>query len=291
MDATGIVQIVFSGLTIGSIYALMALGFHIVFITIKNLNFAYGSFVALGGLIGYTLLTKLHLHFSLALLIIVSAGALGGFLFERFVVRPVFERSFLTLIICTLAIGEAIENSSSLFWGAEALPVPPFVNKIPVDLFGVKISPQNVWIIGLTLLSIIIIKIYFNFTLAGKAMRAASNNRMAAKLCGISPLKVSCFAFILSLALGCLAGMIISPLTFAGGFVGIHYTVKGFTGAILGGIASTTGSIIGGVILGVIEALFRGFITTRFSEGFIMIILLLILLLRPDGLFKVEDEE
>lgn len=291
MTTTGILQILFSGFTIGSIYALMALGFHIVFITIKNLNFAYGSFVALGGLIAYTLFTKFHMHFSLALLIIFSIGAIGGFLFERFVVRPVFERSILTLIICTLAIGEVIENGSSLFWGAEALPVPAFVNKMPVDLFGVKIPLQNVWIIGLTLLLIIIIKIYFNFTLAGKAMRAASNNRLAAKLCGISPHKVSCFSFMLSISIGCLAGMIISPLSFAGGFVGIHYTVKGFTGAVLGGIGSTTGSIIGGLVLGIVEALFRGLITARFSEGFIMIILLLLLLLRPEGLLKVEDEE
>ncbi len=291
MTTSDVFQIIFSGLTIGSIYALMALGFHIVYITVKNLNFAYGMFVALGGLIGFTLVTQFHFHFSIALLFIVVIGGLIGLLFERFIVRPILDRSILTFIICTLAIGEVIENSSSLFWGAESLPVKAFTNNTPFDLLGVKIFPQNLWIIGLTLLAIAGIKIYFNFTLAGKAMRAAANNRWAAKLCGISPLKVSCFAFILSLALSSLAGMIISPLTFAGGFVGIHYTAKGFTGAILGGMASSTGSIMGGLITGLIEALFRAFVTTRFTDGFIMMILLLILLVKPEGIFRVEGEE
>ena len=291
MATSDVLQIIFSGLTIGSIYALMALGFHIVYITIKNLNFAYGMFVVQGGLIGYTLVTQLQLHFSIALPLIVVIGGLAGFLFERIVVRPIFNRPILVFIICTLAIGEVIENGTSLFWGAEALPVQVFTNNVPLNLSGLKIFSQNLWIIGLTILTVAGIKIYFNFTLAGKAMRAAANNRWAAKLCGINPLKVSCFSFISSLALGFLAGMIISPLTFAGGFVGIHYTVKGFTGAILGGMASSTGSILGGLVLGIIEVLLKGFVTTRFTDGFIMLILLLLLLVRPEGLFKVEGEE
>lgn len=291
MVTNDVLQILFSGLTIGSIYALMALGFHIVYVTIKNLNFAYGMFVAQGGLIGYTLVTQLQLHFYVALPLILVIGGLTGFFFERIVVRPVFNRSILVFIICTLAIGELIENATSLFWGAEALPVQVFTNNVPLNLSGLKIFPQNLWIIGLTILAVAGIKIYFNCTLAGKAMRAAANNRWAAKLCGITPLKVSSFSFISSLALGFLAGMIISPLTFAGGFVGIHYTVKGFTGAILGGMASSTGSILGGLLLGIIEVSLKGFVTTRFTDGFIMLILLFLLLVRPAGLIRVEGEE
>lgn len=291
MVLTNLFQILFSGLTIGCIYALMALGFHIVFITIKGVNFGFGMFVSLGGLIGYALVTQLQLNFSVALLIVAATGGIAGFLFERSIVRPIFDRPILTFIICTLAIGEVIENGSSLIWGSEALPCKTFTKNVPLDLFGVKIFPQSLWIIGLTIFAVILVKIYFNSTLMGKAMRATANNRLAAKLCGINPLRVSSFAFISSLSLGLFAGMIISPITFAGGFVGVHYTVLGFTGAVLGGITSSTGSILGGLLLGIIEALFRGFVTTRHTEAFMMLILLLLLLLLPEGLFRVRSEE
>jgi len=292
MNATDILQILISGLTVGGIYALMALGFHIIYAATKILNFAHGAIVLLGGLLALTLIEYLNLNFFLVLTLILIIGWLFGFFFNKVIIEPIKYLSHGIQIICLLAVSMVIENTAALIWGKEPLPFPPFPGSVhPFSIGNLIIQPQFLWIISLTLLGLVVTQLVLKKTLIGKALRAAANNATAARLMGIDIRKTYSVAFGIALSLSALAGMITSPITFAGGYMAIPMTIKAFTGSILGGIAGSTASILGGFLLGIMEALTAGLISTEYKEAIIMSLLLLILLVRPQGLFCNKIQE
>jgi branched-chain amino acid transport system permease protein len=291
MNLTDIFQLFISGLTVGGIYALMALGFHIIYAASKILNFAHGVTVLLGGLISLTLIVYLKLNFFLVLFLILVIGWLFGLLFNRIVIEPVKYLSHGTQIICLLAASTVFENISALIWGKDPLPFPPFPwSEHPFFIGKLVILPQSLWVIGLTLIGLGVTQWILKRTMIGKAIRATANNANAARLMGIDVRKTYSVAFGIALALGVMAGMVIGPITFAGGYLAIPMTIKGFTAAILGGVGSSTASMLGGFLLGVMESLTAGLISTAFLNAIIMASLLLILLIRPQGLFSSKTE-
>ncbi len=291
MDLNDILQLLISGITVGGIYAQIALGFHIIYISTKILNFAHGVIVLWGGLLGLTLIVHLKLNFFLVLFLILQIGWLSGIFFNRIIIEPIRYLSPGVQIICLLAVSTVFENIAALIWGKEPLAFPPFPwSKNPIPIGKLVLLPQSLWVIGLTLISLIVTHWILKGTMIGKAIRATANNTTAARLMGINIRKTYSVAFGIALALGAMAGVVISPITFAGGYMAIPILIKGFTAAVLGGIAGSTPSILGGFLLGMMESMTAGLISTAYLEVIIMSLLLLILLLRPQGLFSARLE-
>jgi branched-chain amino acid transport system permease protein len=278
-----LLQYLISGLTNGAIYALIALGFGIIYNATSIINFAQGEMVMLGALAAISIF---HLTSSLPLAFIggVALVTLVGLIFERVALRPVKDPSPITLIIITVGGAVLIKGVAMLLWGKEAYPLAPFSGDIPLHLGSATILPQNLWVMGLTALMVLILEGFFRLTLMGKAMRACSYNTRAARLVGIPAGRMVQLSFGLSAGLGAGAGILIAPLTLGVYDMGTMLGLKGFSAAIIGGLGSSLGGVLGGLLLGVAEALACGFISSGYRDAVAFFLLLLVLFLRPQGL-------
>ena len=285
MTTKDVLQLILIGIGMGSVYALVALGFHIVFQATEVFNFAHGELVVMGGLISYSLTVTLHMNLWLAVILVTAVGFLSGLLFERVAIRPIDPSAHLAIIISTVAMGIVLENSYLLLWAKEELPVPAFSARETMEILGVNIPSQYLWVFGLSAVAILAVEAFFHFTLTGKAIRATAFNRVAAMGMGINPRRMVAYSFGLSAALAMLAGMVMAPLTLAGGAMGPVLTVKGFTAAILGGITRAPSVVMGGFLLGVVESLTAGLISSQFRDPIALSVLLLVFMLQPKGIF------
>jgi branched-chain amino acid transport system permease protein len=276
-------QYLISGLTSGAVYALIALGFGIIYNTTTIINFAQGEMVMLGALCAislYHLVPSLPLAFLGGVLIVT----LVGLIFERLALRPVKDPSPITLIIITVGAAVLIKGVAMLIWGKEAYPLPAFSGNVPFHVGSATILPQNLWVLGLTVVLVAALEAFFRLTLVGKAMRACSYNPRAARLVGIAAGRMVQLSFGLSAALGAGAGILIAPLTLGVYDMGTMLGLKGFSAAIIGGLGSLLGGVLGGLILGVAEALASGLISSGYRDAVAFLLLLLVLFLRPQGL-------
>ncbi len=291
MQLEQILQYTFSGLSTGAIYALIGIGFSIIFNATGIINFAQGEFVMLGGMLTLFFLEVLKLPLWAAIPCAVAVSALAGLLFERLAIRPLRQPTPINLVIITIAGSILIRGLAMLLWGKDTHAIPPFTGDEPISIAGATILPQHIWILAITLLIIAVNKFFFFHTISGKAMRACSYNRRAAGLVGIDVRRMVLFSFVISSVLGSLAGIIVAPLTMTAYDVGIMLGLKGFCAAIIGGMSSGMATVVGGLILGVLESLGAGLISSGYKDAIAFIILLLILFIRPQGLFgKAESE-
>ena len=277
-----LLQYLISGLTSGAIYALIALGFGIIYNTTTIINFAQGEMVMLGAL---SAISIYHLVPSLPVAFVggVAAVALVGLVLERLALRPVRDPSPLTLIIITVGAAVLIKGVAMLLWGKEAYPLPPFSGNVPFHLGEATILPQNLWVLGLTVVLVAALEAFFRLTLVGKAMRACSYNPRAARLVGIAAGRMVQLSFGVSAALGAGAGILIAPLTLGVYDMGTMLGLKGFSAAIIGGLGSLLGGVLGGLILGVAEALASGLISSGYRDAVAFLLLLIVLFVRPQG--------
>ena len=285
MDLAPFLQYLISGLTNGAIYALIALGFVIIYHATTIINFAQGEMVMLGAL---SAISIHHLYPSLPLAFLggVILVTLVGILFERLALRPVKDPNPLTLIIITVGGGVFIKGVAMLLWGKEAYSLPSFSGDAPFHLGTATLLPQNLWVFGLTGVVLLAMEVFFRRTLVGKAMRACAYNPRAARLVGISQGRMVQLSFALSAALGAGAGILIAPLTLGVYDMGTMLGLKGFCAAIMGGLGSSFGGVLGGLILGVAESLATGFISSGYRDAVAFFLLLLVLFLRPQGLIR-----
>jgi len=278
-----LLQYIISGLTSGAVYALIALGFGIIYNATTIINFAQGEMVMLGALCAisiYHLFPSLPVAF-LGSIIIVS---LVGLVFERLALRPVRDPAPITLIIITVGGAVFIQGVAMLVWGKDAYPLPPFSGNTPLHLGPATILPQNLWVLGLTLVLVIALEAFFRLTLVGKAMRACAYNPRAARLVGISQGRMVQLSFALSAALGAGAGILIAPLTLGVYDMGLMLGLKGFSAAIIGGLGSLLGGVLGGLLLGLAESLTSGLISSGYRDAVAFLLLLVVLFLKPQGL-------
>lgn len=278
-----LLQYFISGLTNGAIYALIALGFGIIYNATTIINFAQGEMVMLGALCAisiYHLVPSLPLAF-LGGIVIVS---LVGLVFERLALRPVKDPSPITLIIITVGGAVFFEGVAMLLWGKEAYSLPSFSGDAPLHLGPATILPQNLWVLGITCLSVLALEAFFRLTLLGKAMRATAYNPRAARLVGIAAGRMVQLSFVLSAALGAGAGILIAPLTLGVYDMGAMLGLKGFSAAIIGGLGSLAGGVLGGLLLGLAEAFTSGLISSGYRDAVAFFLLLVVLFLRPQGL-------
>ncbi|MHB9095757.1 MAG: branched-chain amino acid ABC transporter permease [Eubacteriales bacterium] len=288
--ASELLQYVLSGLTMGGIYALVALGFVIIHNVTGIINFAQGEFVMLGAmfmvtLVGLKVPTPLALIISIILVMIVVG------LIEFGAIRSARKASPVTLVIITIGLSTAIRGIALLVWGTNPYRLEPFTKGGPINIGGATIIPQSLWIIGTTVVVLVLTYFLFEYTYFGKALRACMVNKFAARLMGISPQKMSLFAFVFSAALGALAGIVIAPITYVTYDMGLMLGLKGFVAAVLGGLSSTPGAVIGGLALGVIESLGAGLVSSGYKDGIAFIILLLVLFLKPGGVFGTSGSK
>jgi len=283
-----ILQFIFSGLTSGAIYALIALGFTIIYNATEVINFAQGEFVMLGAMFMATFCAH-GFPLPVAFVLSVLLTALVGILVERLAIYPARKATPITLIIITIGLSILIKGLAMFIWGKNPLPVPAFVGEKPLKVLGATIVPQSILILLVALVGVWALETFFQKTLIGKAMRACAANRLAACLLGIKVEPLILLSFALSAGLSAIAGVIISPITFATYDMGTMLGLKGFSAAVLGGLTSSTGSVLGGFILGVLESLAAGYFSSAYKDAAAFIILVIMLLLRPEGIFGKKE--
>lgn len=283
-------QYFFTGLTLGSIYALVALGFTMIYGATGIINLAQGEFVMLGGLIMVfnTMILRLPLLWAFCLTVI--GVTLLGALFERLAIHPLKNASLITLIMITLAGSILFRGGAMFIWGKDPYNLPPFSGDQPWHLWGATIQPQVFWILGITSLSVLGIGLFFKHTLTGKAMIACSSNPLAARLLGINVRKLVLLSFGLSAALGAIAGIIITPITLMEYDRGPLLALKGFSAAVLGGLGNSMGAVLAGFLIGLMESLGAGLISSGYKDALALLVLLIVLWLKPSGLLGSAEE-
>jgi branched-chain amino acid transport system permease protein len=287
--ASQLIQFLFTGLTLGSIYALVALGFTMIYNATGIINLAQGEFVMLGGLIMVFFTGVLKIPLLMGFLLAVIAVTLVGALFERLAIHPLKNASLITLIMITLAGSILFRGIAMFLWGKDPYALPAFADSKPVQFLGATIQLQIFWVLAITLLVVFGSGFFFNRTLLGKAMTACAFNPLAAQLVGISVRKMILFSFALSAAFGAIAGAIITPITLMEYDRGPLLTLKGFAAVVLGGLGSGVGSVVAGFIIGVLESLGAGLISSGYKDAIALMVLLLVLWVKPSGLFGSKE--
>jgi len=283
-------QFLLTGVTVGAIYALVALGFGIIYNASHVINFAQGEFVMIGGMAAVSF-NGLGLPLPLAALAAIGCATLVGLALEKLAVEPARGASVVTLIIITIGASILLRGLASLVWDKGIHPLPAFSGERPIALAGATIVPQTLWVLGVTAVCVALLWWTFNRTLTGKAMLAVSHNRLAAQLMGISVRRVLLASFGLAAALGALAGILIAPITFTSWDVGVMLGLKGFAAAMLGGLGSGPGAVLGGLVLGIIESLGAGYLSSAYKDVIAFAIILAVLVFMPGGLLGKRSTE
>jgi branched-chain amino acid transport system permease protein len=286
-----IVQYLVSGLTTGSIYALIALGFCTVHNATGIVNFTQVDFVSLGGLVMYTFLLGWGLPIPIAFILAVGVVTAVGGLVELTAIRPAKSKSIVILIFITIGVSILMRGVFKLIWGKNQMALPSFSGENPIEVLGAAILPQSIWILVITISVVALLHIFFNHSRFGKAMRATAMNPRAAALMGVNVNRIILLSFALSGALGAVAGIIIVPITTLSYDIGVILGLKGFAAAVLGGYGNSLGAIVGGVVLGLLESLSAGMLTSTYKDVLAFAVLLAVLFVKPNGLLGYGEKE
>lgn len=282
-------QYLVAGITYGTIYAIVAIGFNIIYSTTGIINFAQGEFVMLGGMTAVSLSAFMPMPSAIAAAVIITmiVGALIEIIFIRWLVNP----SILRMIIITIGISILIREIALHIWGEAVRSLPYFTGTSisVISIADVHVSPQVLWVTGISAIIVAALNLFFNYTMLGMQMRACSANRDAARLCGISASNMVTLSFVLSAGIGALAGCVVSPITYVQYDSGTGLAIKGFTVAILGGLGNSTAAVGAGLILGILESFSIWVMPTAFKDVISITILLLILFVKPSGLFGSRE--
>jgi len=279
-----LLQFVFSGLTVGAIYAIVALGFTLVYNASDIVNFAQGEFVMIGGL-ATVFLVAAGVPLPLAALIAIVSAVIVGLLLHRLAIEPAHGATPVTLIIITIGASIFIRGVAQIVFDKQFHKLQPFTGETPIAVLGATILPQSLWVLGGTLVIVAAVFWFLERTVAGKALRATAANRLAARLVGIDTTMVLMLAFGVSAAIGAIAGVLVTPITFTRYDVGTILALKGFAAAMLGGMGSPIGSVVGGLLLGLLESLGAGYISSTYKDAVAFIAILLVFFVMPQGLF------
>lgn len=290
MGLDALIQLFFSGITIGSIYAMVALGFLIIYNATGIVNFAQGEFVMLGGMISVTCHESLHLPLPLTFAVAVLAVTALGALFELAFIHPLKNPSVLGLIMITVAGSILIRGCAMFIWGKEEHGIPTFSGNEPIMILGASLTPQAIWILGIMCAVLVALFLVFRYTLIGKAMRAVAANRTASCLVGIPVRRIVLLSFAISAGIGGVAGVILTPMTLMSFDRGTPFALKGFCAAVVGGLGNPAGAVVAGLSIGLIESYGTGLISSHYKDVFALVILLLVLFIKPSGLFTRAGE-
>jgi branched-chain amino acid transport system permease protein len=277
-------QYILSGVTVGSVYAAVAVGFNVIYRTTGVLNFAQGEFVMLGGMVAVTLAARLPTGVAVA--VAVAAVGLFGAGLEWTFFRRLRRHTPLHMVVITIGLAILIREAARHVWDEKVRSLPFFsgTSVSSLRLFGAALSPQVLWVLGIVGLAVLALHLTFRHTLAGRAMRACAANPDAAQLAGINLGVMRTLSFGFSAALGALAGCAISPLTLTQYDMGADLAIKGFAAAALGGLGDPMAAVAGGLAVGLAEKLSISILPAAYEDATAFAILILVLLVRPHGL-------
>jgi branched-chain amino acid transport system permease protein len=288
MDA--LLQFVFSGVTVGAVYALVALGFTIIYNASDVVNFAQGEFVMLGGMITvFTFEAGLPLPLAALVAVVLTAGI--GVALNKLAIEPARGAPVVSLIIITIGASIFIRGASQLIFDKQLHRLPSFSGDDPLRVLGATILPQSIWVVVGAVLIFVALWLFFTRTLIGKAVLATANNRLAAQLVGINTNWVMTLSFAMSAAIGAVAGILVTPITLVAYDVGVALALKGFAAAMLGGMGNPKGALVGGLLLGLFESLTAGYLSSQYKDAVAFIVILAVLFVMPQGLFGAKSTE
>ena len=285
-----LLQLVFSGIALGMIYAVIAFGYQLTFATSGTLNFGQGEALMLGALVGLSLAGGVHggpyLSYWVMIPVVILFGAFQGAFVEWIGVRPAIKlKSEFGWIMSTFALAIIFKNIAENIWGKEDMPFPSPLDSTPFQVMGANVQPMQVAVIVGALLIMLAVEIFNRKSIYGKAVVATSNDRDAAGLMGINTGRVITFSYALSSATAAFAGVLVAPVTLTGATMGASLGLKAFAVAIIGGLTSGVGAIVGGLIMGISETTAGYYISTGYKDVPALLLLLLVLAIKPSGLF------
>ncbi|HVF63650.1 MAG TPA: branched-chain amino acid ABC transporter permease [Casimicrobiaceae bacterium] len=287
MTATLAVQLGIAGISVGAIYALVALAIVIPFKSSGVLNFGQGEVVTLGAYVAL-ILTQLALPYPVVLAGVVLVGGVGGIVIERMLIRPIVKAPEFTVVIATFAIGLLIKSVLSVRFGDSPNSIDGPFGSDPILAAGLRFNPTSLWILACTALVTIGVIAFLRFTRLGKAMRAVSVNAEAARLMGIRVERVYRWSWAISTAIGALAGLLVAPLIGINPEIG-QLILRGLLAAVIGGFTSISGAIVGGLAVGLIETYSGILVGTTFKNLVPFLLLMVLLVFRPQGLFGTAE--
>lgn len=285
-----LLQFLVSGVTVGAIYAAIALGFTLIYNASGVVNFAQGEFVVIGGMTAAALIGA-GVPVWIAAPLAVIVGMLVGVALYRLAIRPAREAPLVSLIIITIGASIFLRGAMQAVFDKQIHRYDGFSGDAPLRVGGATILPQSLWIIGGSIAIFAFLAWFLNRTRAGRGIRATASNRMAAALVGINTGRAMNLSFALSAAIGALAGVLATPVTFTSYDVGVLMALKGFSATMLGGVGSPLGALAGGLLIGLIEAMTAGYISSDYKDASAFVVILLVLFLRPQGLFGARITE
>ncbi len=291
MDVATNLQMATAGLAMGSIYALVALGFVLIYNAVGVVNFAQGEFVMVPAFVAVWIMETFKIPFPWTYLITVLFMGVFGIIFQRIAYYPLRNRTFLPVIIATIGVSLFLRNGAQMVFGAEPLlmrrPTPPDVLK----LGGVFVDPQYVVIILATVALLVLQYFFFEKTALGKKMQATAQDKEMARMLGVRVARMIAITFVYSSILGAAAGILIGPIFYVTKEMGAMLGLKAFCATIVGGFGSVPGAIVGGIFLGIVEVFAAYYISSAYRDAFAFVILILVLLFRPQGFFGEKIAE
>ncbi|HEY5528039.1 MAG TPA: branched-chain amino acid ABC transporter permease [Thermoleophilia bacterium] len=285
------VQLLVTGITVGSIYSLIALGYVTIYRTSRIVNMAQGAFVMFGALFTFSFLSEIGLPYWLSAIFGIVVVVIIAVVMYLLVLRPLIKISLVSIILATMALSILFENVSLLRWGGYGKSVPAFTGDKALFIGKVAVFPQSLWVIGLMVLVLVGLYVLTNRTRVGKQMTATANDPGAASLSGVSTGRMIILAFAISAAIGALGGIAITPINSTNYLSGGIYALSGFVAAILGGWGSSSGAVVGGLALGIIESLVTGVLPTGYQDAVAYALLILLLYFRSSGLLGIPSSE
>lgn len=287
------IDLVIIGLSIGMVYALVALGISLIFSGLDIVHFAHGEIYMIGAFIGLMLFRHLGIGYVPTLLLAVVLTGIVGVLIERLFYRRLtragggYTVAGMGMIIAGFGMSIVLQNVAYLIWGPKALPFPVPYGR-PVEIGNLALPMSYVWIIATALILMFVLNLLLKKTMIGLAIRAVAHNKDIAYLSGVNvPLMIS-LIFGIGCALGAAAGVLIGPINYVQVLMGISVLIKAFAAAVVGGFGSLPGAVLGGLLVGVIESLGAGYISGTYKDTYAFVLLIFVLMVKPSGILGVE---
>lgn len=278
------VQFAIAGLTMGTIYAMVGIGFSFIYRVTTVLNFAQGEFLMLGAMVAITMVSTAGLSVPLALLIGIVALIITGMLFHLGAIRVLGKAEPARMILITIAGSMFLQGTAFLIWGTDDYTLRPIVKAGTIEVLGAALNSQVFPVLIAAILITLVLKMFFDWTIWGKATAACAQSREASMLLGIDADKMGMLSFAMSAGIGAVGGILIAPISLMQYQKGIPLAIKGIAGAVVGGLGNIWGAMVGGILLGLVEALSAGVIASYLTDVVVFVILMLVLFLKPEGL-------
>jgi branched-chain amino acid transport system permease protein len=281
-----LIQILVGGLSIGAIYASVALGFTLTWRAASIINFAQGEVVMIGSFLGLTFYVLWGWSFPLAFIAAFAVSAVLGRLIERVFLRPVMHAELWATVVVTVGLSELLSNLARIIWGPEPRRFPSVFGSEPIHLGALRLPPQSIGVLAVVLVLVAALEVFFHRTMTGLAMRAVAQDRSTAKLMAIDSGRLIGVTIALSFGIAAVAGILLAPTYFVSFGMGLPIGIRAFAAAIIGGFGSVRGSIAGGLLLGTVEGLTNAYVSSEYLDAIVFGLVILVLLVRPAGLFK-----